>query len=66
MEMKRYVKFLDEEEYVKSFTERGETVPPFLVFQPFVIRNGRNGYLVPCKADHPEAELIEGDGVIWR
>ncbi len=54
-------RFLIEEEYVKSFTDRGETVPPFLVFQPFVTRKGVKGYMVPCKSDHPDAELETTD-----
>lgn len=55
-EAEGYRRFLPEDEYVTSFTARGETVPPFLVFQPFVIRNGVKGYMVPCKPDHPESE----------
>ncbi len=47
-----YRRFLPEDEYVASF----EVVPPFLCFQPFVIRDGVQGYMVPCKSDHPEAE----------
>ncbi len=50
-------RFLVEKEYVDSFKERGETVPPFLVFQPYEIRDGVPGYLVPCKPDHPDAEV---------
>lgn len=50
-------RFLIEEEYVKSFTDRGETVPPFLAFQPFENRKGVKGYMVPCDPDHPDAEL---------
>jgi hypothetical protein len=53
---KIYRRFLREDDYVKSFEERGEQVPPFLVFQPFEIREGVKGYLVPCKPDHPDAE----------
>jgi len=52
----RYRRFLPEDEYVKSFIDRGKTVPPFLVLQPFVIRDGVKGYMVPCKPDHPMAE----------
>lgn len=54
-----YRRFLAEEEYVQSFEDRGEVVPPFLVFQPYVIRNGINGYMVPCRPNHPDAEITE-------
>ncbi len=53
---KFYKKWLDEQEYVENFTSRGEVVPPSLVFQPYEIRNGRPGYLVPCDQNDPEAE----------
>ncbi len=51
----RHRRFLPEDEYVASF----EVVPPFLCFQPFVIRDGVKGYMVPCKPDHPECEKEE-------
>jgi len=53
--------FLVEDEYVKSFEDRGEVVPPFLVFQRFEIRNGVRGYLIPCQPSHPDAEDADGN-----
>ena len=47
-------KFVPEQEYIKSFTDRGLSVPPFLVFQPYVIRNGVPGYLVPIPPDEKQ------------
>lgn len=51
-----HYRFLIEKEYVESFTSRGETVPPFLVFLPYEIRDNVPGYLIPCSPDHPDAE----------
>ena len=59
--MKRLVRFLPEEEYIESFKKRGLTVPPFLVMQPFVIRNGVKGYLIPCNPDKEECEEYEDE-----
>ncbi len=61
MTKKTYRRFLPESEYVNSFIERGEVVPPFLVFQPYVERKGIVGYMVPCKPDHPEAEETKNE-----
>ena len=47
-------KFISEQEYVKSFTDRGLSVPPFLVFQPYVIWDGVPGYLVPVADDEKQ------------
>ena len=49
-------RFVSQAEYVDSFKSRGETVPPFLVFQPYVVRDSVEGYMVPCRPDHPDAE----------
>jgi hypothetical protein len=55
-----YRKFISEqwinEVYIPSFEERGEAVPPFIVFQPYVERDGVKGYMIPCKEDDPQAE----------
>lgn len=58
-EKKEYRCFLPEQEYVDSFKGQGKAVPPFLVMQPYVIRDGIPGYMVPCKPDDPNAELWE-------
>lgn len=58
---KIYRRFLPEQEYVDSFKRQGKTVPPFLVMQPYVIRDGVPGYMVLCKEDDPQAELWEND-----
>ena len=55
--MSEYCKFLVEKEYVESFTSHGKSVPPFLVFQPYAVRDGIPGYMIPCKPDDPDAEL---------
>ena len=47
MEEDAGVWFLPEQEYVEAFTSRGEEVPPFLVFVPYVVRDGVPGYLIP-------------------
>lgn len=52
-------RFVVEQEYVESFTSSGETVPPFLVFLPYEIREGIPGYMVPCSPDHPDAEEVQ-------
>lgn len=49
-------RFLPQDEYVKSFKDRGKAVPPFIVGQPYVVRGGVEGYMVPCARDHPAAE----------
>lgn len=36
--------FIREEEYVESFTSRGEVVPPFIVFAEYEVRDGVPGY----------------------
>ena len=55
--MKTYRRFLVEKDYVESFKSRGESVPPWIVLQPYVIRDSVPGYMVPCKENHPDAEL---------
>ena len=57
-----YLKFLDEEEYVKSFTDRGEVVPPFLCMQTYATKDGRPGYIVPCSED--DSDRITEDNPI--
>lgn len=49
-----YQKWISEKEYVKSFADRGEPVPPFLVFMPYEEKDGEPGYLAPCQKDDPE------------
>ncbi len=52
-------RFLPEAEYVAGFEERNESVPPFIVFQPFEVHDEVRGYLVPCRPEHPDAEKVE-------
>ncbi len=56
-------RFMPEEEYVKSFTDRGESVPPFLAFLPYEVRDGVPGYLVPEKPEEVNMPyfVISGD-----
>lgn len=54
--MKTYRRFLVEKDYVESFERKGEVIPPWIVLQPYVVRDGVPGYMVPCKEDHPDAE----------
>ena len=42
--------FLPEQEYAESFTSRGDAFPPFLVFVPYVVRDGVPGYLIPVSS----------------
>lgn len=60
-----YRRFLPEQEYVDSFKRQGKTVPPFLVMQPYVERNGVKGYMVPCNPDAPDAELYPSPE-LWK
>ena len=55
------LKFLVQDEYVKSFTDRGASIPPFLVGQEFLIVNGVEGYLVAC--DPYDSEKLTSDEV---
>jgi len=55
--MDRFI-FLPQEEYVKSFTDRGETVPPFLCLQPYVEVHGVPGYIVPGESDEKIAKRM--------
>ena len=48
-----YRRFISGKEYVKACKE---VVPPFIIFQPFVVRNGVEGYMIPCEPNHPKAE----------
>lgn len=56
MHDQQYRRFLPQDEYVKHFEDRGEVVPPFIVGQPYVVRDGVGGYLVLCEPNHPDAE----------
>ncbi len=59
----RWVRFMPQEPYVKSFKDRGAPVPPFIVMQPLVIRDGVEGYLVPSRDDHPDKEWYVDDWI---
>lgn len=54
-----YRVFVPEAEYVRSFKDSGRQIPPFTALLPYEVRDGVPGYLFPCKADHPGAELAQ-------
>lgn len=47
--------WVSEEEYCKSFTDRGETIPPFLAFAPYEVRDGVPGYWLPKQGGREDA-----------
>lgn len=56
-----YRKFIPEQELIESYNRQGKPIPPWIVFQPFVIREGVSGYMVPCKPSEPGAELWDAE-----
>lgn len=60
-----YLRFLPQDEYVESFKSRGQVVPPFIGLMPYAIRNGVEGYMVPCQPDHEDAEQWPDDKAKW-
>ena len=51
-----WVRFVPQDEIVERYRASGQSIPPSIVFTPYVVRDGVEGYLVPCKADDPDAE----------
>lgn len=58
---KFWLRFHPQQEYVDSFTKRGKIVPPFIAWYPYEVRDGVEGYMVPCKQDDLGAEEWESD-----
>ena len=54
----KHRRFLVEAEYLESFERRNEAVPPWLMLETRITRDGVVGYMVPCKSDDPDAEKV--------